>query len=416
MPNTRQIISIVVALVIGIAVGAVATQFTAPGAGGGAVKQLPKKIPIGGLFALSGPLSSYGKRHKAAAELAIKDINEYVAKLGYDVEFVLIPEDTKVEKEEALKDIQTLAAQGVKVVLGPLASSEVATVKGFADENEIVVISHSSTFPGLAVPDDFIFRFVPTDVFQGKALAKVALSLGAKKVAVIYRGDEWGEGLYNAFKENFEKAGGVVKAVRFDPQARELSAEVRRLSDYVKEFGAGSDVAVLMISFEDDGLAVLSAAKDDPVLMSVVWLGTDGTAMSSKILENAGEIVARVGGLMSTIFGPAPNPKKEEFDKRMKDLLGEAPDPYSYNIYDAAWVAALAILEAGVYDGKVIKEVLPDVASRYYGVSGWCLLDEAGDRAGGDYLIYKVVKTDGGYEWVVAGRYSLASDSVTWFP
>ncbi len=413
MPAVKQIISIVVALVIGIAIGAAAVQFAGGGAGG-ATKQLPKEIPIGGLFALSGPLSSYGKRHKTAVELAIKDINAYLAKLGYDVKFVLIAEDTKVQKEEALKDLQTLAAQGVKVVVGPLASSEVATIKPFADQNKIVVVSHSSTAPSLAIAGDYIFRFVPTDLFQGKALAKLAESLGFKKVAVIYRGDEWGEGLYKAFKENFEKLGGTVKAVRYDPNAKDLSAEVRRLSDVVKEFGAGSDVGVLAICFEDDGIALFTAAKDDPVLMSVKWIGTDGTATSTKIVENAGDVAFKVGGFYCTIYSPAYSPKMEEFAKRMKEILGEEPDPYAYNIYDATWVIALSILEAGVYDGEAIKAALPEVASRYFGVSGWCLLDENGDRAGGDYLIYKIVKTEAGYEWVKAGIYSFASDSITW--
>jgi len=419
MPQAKQIAFIIIALVIGLAIGGAAGYFARPPAAPpeeGAVKKLPEEIPIGGLFALTGPLSSYGKRQKTAAELAISDINDYLAKLGYDVRFVLISEDTKVSKEEALRDIQTLAARGVKVVLGPLASSEVAAVKGFADEHEIVVISHASTAPALGIAGDFVFRFVPTDVFQGKALATIAWSLGLKKVVVLYRGDEWGEGLYEAFKENLEAKGGTVEAVKYDPKAKELSAEARRVSDLVKDFGGPSpEVGVLLISFEDDGVAALTAAKDDPVLTAVTWLGCDGTAMSAKIAEQAGDVAVKTGGLMSTVFAPTTSPKQEEFKRRMEEILGESPDPYCYNIYDAAWVAALSIIEAGVYDGETIRKVLPDVASRYFGVSGWCVLDENGDRAGGDYLIYKVVETPEGYVWVEAGVYHIVTDSVTWF-
>ncbi|RLF02945.1 MAG: ABC transporter substrate-binding protein, partial [Thermoprotei archaeon] len=111
-------------------------------------------------------------------------------------------------------------------------------------------------------------------------------------------------------------------------------------------------------------------------------------------------------------FNPALSPKYEEFTERFRGIYGEDPDPYCYTIYDAVWVAALSILEAGEYDGALIAKALPRVASRYFGVSGWTLLNENGDRAGGDYLILRVVKTPTGYKWVRAGVYTFASDSV----
>jgi len=416
MPQEKKIIiQVIAAAIVGIIVGvAIGYNIAAP-APGGVGKALPKRIPIGGLFALTGPLSSYGNRHKIAVEMAIEDINKYVAKLGYDVEFCLVAEDTTVSPEEALKDMQTLATQGVKVFVGPLASSEVEAIKSFADEKKLVVISHSSTAPSLAISGDYIFRFVPTDAFQGKALATLAWTLGLRKVAVLYRGNNWGEGLYLSFKENFEALGGEVKAVKYSPDAKELSAEIRRLSDIVKSFGAGSDVGVLLISYEDDGVAALVAAKEDETLTSVVWLGCDGTAKSKRIAEDVGDVAVRVGGLFSTIFSPTSSPRKEEFERRFRSRAGEDPDPYAYNIYDATWVLALAIIEAGTYDGEAIQKVLPDVAARYFGVSGWTLLDENGDRAGGDYVIYKIVEAGGKYEWKAAGIYSFTTNSVQWF-
>ena len=375
--------------------------------------ELPEEIPIGALMALTGPLTSFGKRQTLSAQMAIDDVNAYVAKLGLNVRFKLLVEDTKVLPEEALARIQSLAAQGVKVVVGPLASSEVAAVKSFADSNKIVVISHSSTAPSLSIPGDFIFRFVPTDVFQGRALARLAEALGLSKVVAIYRGDPWGDGLYEAFKENFEELGGEVKGVRYDPNAKDLSPEVRKASELVSEYGIGPDVGVLLISFEDDGIAVLMAAREDPVLMGVKWLGTDGTAMSSKIVEQVGDVAVKLGSFLNTLYNPAFSPKQEEFRKRFIEVAGEEPDAYCYNIYDAVWVAALAIIETRSYDGEAIAKVLPDVASRYFGVSGWTLLDEAGDRAGGDYGIWSVVDVDGKYEWKLIGTYSYTSDSVT---
>jgi len=410
----RQVLVIIVSFIIGLAAGIGGGYALFAPKGGGVARQLPEEIPIGGLFGLTGDLSTFSKRHLASAEMAIKDINAYVKKLGYNVKFVLVSEDTQGTQEGALSKIQALAARGVKVVLGPLSSAEVKAVKSFADSNKVVVVSHSSTSPALAIAGDFIFRFVPTDEFQGRAMAKAMWALGARKVAAIYRGDDWGDLLFEAFKENFEKMGGKVEGVRYDPKAKDLSAEVRRLSDIVKGMGASPDVMVLLIAFEDDGLAVLQAASTDPVLGTVKWFGSDGSAGSGKLLA-LGDFIVKIGGLPSTIFNPSLSPKYEEFTKRFKEEYGEDPEPYCYTIYDATWVVALAILEAGAYDSELIAKAIPEVAGRYFGVSGWTLLNENGDRGGGDYIIMKVVKTADGYKWVSAGIYNFASDSVTFF-
>lgn len=378
----------------------------------GVEKKLPSEAPVGALLALTGELSTFSKRHEAAARMAINDVNAYLAKMGYNVKFKLLVEDTKVSKEEALARIQSLSAQGVKAVVGPLASSEVAAIKSFADSNKIVVVSHSSTAPSLAIPNDYVFRFVPTDLFQGKALARLLYSLGVRKAAVIYRGDDWGDGLFKAFKDRFEELGGEVKGTRYDPKAKDLSAEVRLLAETVSGFGVGDETGVLLISFEDDGVNVLSLARDNPSLLKVRWFGTDGTANSNKITEQVGDVAVQVGGFPNTVYGIAANLKQAAFAERFKSEYGEAPDAYTYNIYDAVWVVCLSIIEAGAYDGELIAKVLPDVASRYFGVSGWTLLDSAGDRAGGDYAIWKVVEKDGKYVWVEVGTYTHATDSV----
>ncbi len=378
-----------------------------------AAPEIPKEIPIGVVVDLTGPLASTGRRIRNAILMAEEEINAYMATLGIDSKVKFYIEDDKTDPEITLKAVQSLAARGIKVIIGPEASSGVEKVKSFVDANRIVLISPSSTAVALAIPDDMIFRFVPTDLFQSKALAKLAEYLGKKKVAVIYRGDPWGEGLFLGFKEEFEKLGGVVEGVKYDPNARELSAEVRRLSEIVKGFGAGPDVAVLMISFEDDGVAIVNAAKDDPVLMSVEWMGTDGTANMDKVAKQVGDVLVKVGGLKSTLFAPAKGPKFFEFVKKFKEKYGEVPEAYPCNAYDAAWVVVLTILQVGKYDGEAIAKALPLVAEKYYGVSGWTLLDENGDRAGGDYEIWAIVEEDGKYVWKVVGYYSFTEDKVT---
>ncbi|HDD63573.1 MAG TPA: amino acid ABC transporter substrate-binding protein [Thermoprotei archaeon] len=378
----------------------------------GVVKKLPKEIPIGVLLPLQGPLSTYGNKWKYAVQMAFEDVNNYVKLLGYDITFKPLIEDTQVNPELALTAVKNLYSKGVKVIIGPAASSEVKAIASTVNSYKIVVISPSSTAPDLAIPNDFIFRLVIIDAIQGRAIAKLILKHNITKVVVLYRKDDWGQGLFDAFKENFESLGGTVVGIPFDPKAEEFSAEVRQAADALQNIGTGGS-GVLLISFEDDGVSVLNTAKDIEILGQVMWFGCDGTAFSGKIPSQVGDFVIRVGGLPSTIFYPQKSVKTDEFRQRYLNEVGEEIDSYGLNIYDCVWVAALSILEAGEYDGEVIKNVLPEVASRYFGVSGWALLDEAGDRiGGGDYIIVKIVQEGSGLKWIEAGTYIIAKDII----
>ncbi|OYT31106.1 MAG: hypothetical protein B6U94_04330 [Thermofilum sp. ex4484_79] len=415
MPQTK-LIQLVAVFIVGLLVGAgliYAFMGGKPTAGVGS-KNLPKEIKIGVLVDLSGPLSSTGKKIQYGLKLAEEDLNDYAKSLGLNVKFKFLFEDTQTIPERALSRLQSLVAQGVKVVIGPLASSEVKNIKSFADSNKIVVVSPSSTAPALAVADDFVFRLVPTDIFQGKAVAKMIFSKGYKKVAVIYRKDTWGEGLFNAFKKNFEELGGtVVGVVDYDPDAKDLSAEVLRFSDIVKKGGEGT--AVLLISFDDDGVMILNSAKNDETLTSAEWFGTDGTAYMDKIVVQVGDVAVEVGGLKSTLFAPTQSEKWKTFKERYSSKFGLEPESYTLNSYDAAWVIALTIIQVGQYDGQKIAKALPSVAGSFFGVSGWTKLDKNGDRAGGDYEICAIKMVDGKPKWVRVGVYSFTADSVTWF-
>ena len=378
--------------------------------------RLTGEIPIGALMSLSGDLASFGKRESTALKIAEKEINEWLKQGGQAWTFRIIEEDTATQPALALQKLQSLAARGVKLVIGPLSSAELRNIKGYADSNRILVVSQSSTAPALAIPDDYVFRLVPDDNFQGKALSKLISSVGVSYVVVIYRGDAWGDGLYEAFSKEFSKLGGEVFPIRYNPDAKDFSAELSsansKIGEWVKSYG-DSKVAILDISFDEAALLLLQA-KDYPNLLAVKWYGTDGTAQNSRVISDAGDIADKIK-LYSTIFAATSSPKYEKLRSQVRAAIGEDPEIYSYTIYDIAWTMAIAIATAGVYDATVIKQIYPTVCANYFGASGWTLLNEAGDRAGGDYDIWAVVKTpQGTYDWVKAAIYNFASDSVTW--
>ncbi|MEM1575776.1 MAG: ABC transporter substrate-binding protein, partial [Nitrososphaerota archaeon] len=101
-------ITIVVALIIGLVLGYLASMFIAPTTIIGGPAGLPKEILIGGLLPLTGPLASFGENDKAAVEIAVEEINAFLKDLGIPSTVKFIVEDSEVKPAVALEKLTSL--------------------------------------------------------------------------------------------------------------------------------------------------------------------------------------------------------------------------------------------------------------------------------------------------------------------
>lgn len=376
-------------------------------------------IPIGVVLGLTGPLATYGENEKVALEMAVEEINDFLKKSGVPATIELLIEDSEIKPDVALEKLKALHAKGVKVVIGMMSSGEVKHIKSYADANKILIISPSSTAPALAIPDDYIFRFCPDDTKQGPAMARTVYDTGVRYLIPVWRGDPWGDGLYETTTERFKELGGtVLEGIRYAPEAKEFSAEVKvlasRVDEAVKKYGADK-VGVYYVAFEEV-VTFFTQASEYPILSEVRWFGSDGTCLSKPMVEK--ETVAKFSvatKFVNTYFAPAESEKLARLRSAVEAKLGRTPDAYTYNAYDALWVVVKSMLIVGKYDADAIKAVLPTVAEGTFGSSGWIKLNPAGDRELGDYDLWAIVLKEGKYQWVKAGYYSATTDSVAWF-
>jgi branched-chain amino acid transport system substrate-binding protein len=182
----------------------------------------------------------------------------------------------------------------------------------------------------------------------------------------------------------------------------------------VDQYGA-ENVGVVYIGFKEVG-AFFTAAANHPILRQVTWVGSDGTAGLSVLVEDATVAQFAVDTeFINPIFAPGASPFKDQVTQYVQNKLGRTPDSYAYATYDALWAIALGLLQVNDYDPVKVREILPDIVSRMVGGSGVFQLDAAGDRASADYELWVVWPTDGGYEWKVAGIYRFATDTIEWF-
>ena len=126
------------------------------------------------------------------------------------VKFNVVVEDYALDATKAQNDMNTFKSDGISVVVGPLNSGTAQALLSFANSNQIVMISPSSTSNALAIPNDYLFRTAPTDIIQGKADAAMMWGDGVKAIIQVYRQDTYGSGLANFTPAAFTADGGIV--------------------------------------------------------------------------------------------------------------------------------------------------------------------------------------------------------------
>ena len=362
------------------------------------------EIVIGALLALTGDGSSLGEASKVALELAVNDTNEYLANISSEMRMRLIIEDTRTDPAVALEKLQNLSREGVKIVIGPGASAEIKAVKAYADEHDILLISHASTAPSLAIPGDNVFRFCTDDTYQAAAIANRMRNDGVSVIVPMWRGDVWGDDLTNATNERFKALGGtVVDGVRYNVSTVNFSTAIDSLNSTVAEAIAQYGdvvVAVYLASFEEV-VPLFTEAQNQSNLSDVAWYGSDATALNKELVQNdqAARFAVRTG-FECPLTGCELADETGPVRKAIKEKLGRTPEAYAIAAYDALWVITFAYQVTGETDDiEVLKEAVVNATGYYYGSEDWSALNKAGDLKSGIYDFWTVVEAESAFMW-----------------
>ncbi|MFB3056593.1 MAG: ABC transporter substrate-binding protein, partial [Ignavibacteriaceae bacterium] len=356
-------------------------------------------------------------------KIAIEDINEFYKGNEKNVKFASSVKDTVLEPNLALELLKEFLDSGTNLVIGPMSSAEVSVIKDFADSNDIIIVSQSSTAGSLSIAGDNIFRFAPDDSQEGRAITELMLHDGIDSIIPIFRDDAGNEGLNIATTLFFEDAGGFVgESIKYGPDTVDFTDIVEKLSDLVSEqiedFGT-ENVAIYLAGF-DEVVQIFKLAKDDPTLSSVKWYGSDGVVFSQALLTNeegSSEFAQNViypnpiFGLnddMIDIWGPIAG--------EITERTGVIPDAFALSVYDIAWTLARAYLNTeDPKDLGTFKNEFILAAAELNGITGSTELNDAGDRKFANFDFWGVREENGVFIWEKVGFFDAANNQITEF-
>jgi branched-chain amino acid transport system substrate-binding protein len=375
---------------------------------------LPSEIPIGVILTLTGDFSSYGVRAQATAKIAESDINAYVKAMGIPTTFKFLIEDYETKPDVALQRIQSLYSRGVKVVIGGMTSGAMKAIDSYADTNKILVIDGTSTAAraSVAPPGDYEFRVVPAAEAEGTALASALKNKGYMNVAMVSAEDTYSLSIRDSFKTAYAAAGGKLAAdiTYAYPGTTDFTVVLNTLEQQVASLlSAKQNVAIFANMWEDVAVMLNQANSRNSPVLSLTWFGPDTLSQDTVIIKDAGPVATKVKLISVQLMAPLTS-KHQALNAAVQSSLGQEPDIYALATYDAAWVAALSILNAGKYDTDAIKAAIPTVAATYWGATGNTELNASGDRVTMDMEFWAVVQG----QWQRVATYSSVDKTVSW--
>ena len=368
---------------------------------------------VGVLASLTGSWSSLGQNTVAALQIAEEQIEAEAIQQHGGYRFHFFVRDTQLDPSQALAAIQDLDRRGVKIIIGPQSSAELAMIKPYADAHNILVISQGSTASSLAIPGDNIFRFCPNDRREAEAIVALMWHDGIRAIVPLWRNDAGNNGLHDSVQAAFLAQGGNVESgYQYDTTTSDFSAATASVASQVENLvGGGTDpstIAVYLAAF-DEVVGVFHSAQGNMTLSNTTWYGSDGVALSAVLpADSTAGAFAANADYPNPIFGldDALQNEWQPIADEIEARTGIEPDAFALSAYDALFVVQRALEDIGdLRNFAAFKSAFVNEADHYEGVTGSTALDPAGDRLKRVFDFWAVRPDGGGYGWVRIGTY-----------
>jgi len=303
--------------------------------------QLQADVKIGFLGGFTGPIEGMTPAIHEGAQLAQKQINEQGGLLD-GREFLMPTGDTTCADSSAASNAadRMVNSERVTAIVGALCTgATIAAANNAAIPGGVVMISPASTAPAVTELNDngLVFRTVPSDAFQGEALAHLLISKGIDEVVSTYVNNDYGRGLAMQFVETYEALGGYVGS--------NLAHEDNR-ADYRSELGSLSgemiETLVVFAYADSSGQTILRQAHESGNFLQ--YIGVDGM-ISDTLIEALGADV--VEGMIATRPGSPDLPGADIFEAAAKEAGLDPNAVFAAQAYDAAFILALAVEKNG---------------------------------------------------------------------
>jgi branched-chain amino acid transport system substrate-binding protein len=324
-------------------------------------------IRIGVYLPMTGEVAALGQ----SAWEGVKAANAMMPQLlGRNIKLVM--EDTKSDKDEAAKAVDTLIRWDKAVgIIGEAISSDSIAGGRVGEMHQIPMITPTATNPLVTEGKRYYFRACFSDPFQGEIAAMLALkTLGAKSAVVIVDiTQDYCVGLGNYFAKSFlSKGGNVPFTVYIQGGEKDFRAQLALVQSvkpdmiYVPNYY--TEVALLAKQARELGISVPILSGDAAQSEELIKLGgtaVEGMYFTAHFAEAA--VTTKLGKDVLAFY-------KKMYNKDLDGFGAMGADAY-FLLYDA-------MRRANSVEGPKVREALATTKD-FHGVSGIISLGDDGN-------------------------------------
>jgi branched-chain amino acid transport system substrate-binding protein len=305
---------------------------------------------------LSGFQANAGQTVLGGARLAAEQINQAGGLLGYKVTVIGLDDESDSDVALSIADeVRAAIGSGRNVlgVIGHLNSGQtLAAMETYKDLSLVVITPTASEVTLTQKGYRNFFRVNANDLTQAQVDAEFLVnSLGARRVAVIYNDDPYGQGLAQLLAKDLQDLGAEVA---IDLQ---VAVEQSTFPDEIPQIVAAQPDAVFYAGYEVEApylrLELVEAGLDVP------FLASDGAFLAATI-DEAGSAAE---GMYVSAFGPKPEAAVDDtWITEYQSIEYRNPDTYSINGYSALEVLAEGVRKAGTLDAGQVANAIHSLA------------------------------------------------------
>lgn len=301
---------------------------------------------------LSGFQANAGQTVLGGARLAADQINRSGGLLGYSVTVVGLDDESDSDLAvDIANQVQDALNRGENVlgVIGHLNSGQTLAAMDVYKDLSLVVITPTASEVSLTEKGyRNFFRVNANDRTQAQVDADFLVNtLGARRVAVVYNDDPYGQGLGQLITSDLQSLGAEVVV------SLQVGVEQFTFEDEIPQIAAAQADAVFYGGYEVE--APYLRAELVEAGLDVPFLASDGAFLSATI-DEAGSAAE---GIYVSAFGPSPKAAADEaWIKEYQTVEYRNPDTYSINGHSALKVLAEGAQEANSFDAAGVANAI----------------------------------------------------------
>ncbi len=337
---------------------------------------------------------------KAGTQEAVNAINLYLNKInkaggikGKQVKLRIF--DDKDQPAEAKKIASEIGeGKDIVFVIGHVLSFTSLAAGKIYKKQGVPILTASASAKAVTMDNEWYFRIIPHNGFQGEFIAHYCRISGSKAVSFIFQKDEYGLGFAEPFEKTVRDLGLEIKVkAELDTKSRNLDEACRKIADELKPVEEPG--IIFLALYPDYAEKFIVAFKDSGKNYTIIGTAAFASEAFISRFRNLPNEQSRPGYYSDNIYGISPflidiaNEKAYIFREEYKKKYREEPGWMAASHYDAAAIAVEALRKSDIQDDgtvqqnrKKIRDLLAGmstVETGIKGVSGYLYFDKNGD-------------------------------------